>query len=127
MRLYGERYAQLDSDRSVYEDAHRERSIAFRLLTLLFFFTPPIYFDRLSRVWVDNKINYDHWRGFISELQEDWTASITPVRQFSPQLMPMLSSGIGNRISPPSSFRPTSDSWLSRALTMRMATGAWRK
>ncbi|EJF57939.1 hypothetical protein DICSQDRAFT_163164 [Dichomitus squalens LYAD-421 SS1] len=78
MRFHGERYAQLDSDRSVYEDEHRQRSVLFNVLTWLFFYTPPIYFERLSRVWVDNKVNYDNWRGFIGELQDDWMASITP-------------------------------------------------
>ncbi|KAM5533359.1 hypothetical protein V8D89_012967, partial [Ganoderma adspersum] len=78
MRLHGERYAQLDSDRSVYEDKHRERSLLFNILTWIFFFTPPIYFEHLSRIWVDKKINYDRWRSFIGDLQDDWMASITP-------------------------------------------------
>lgn len=79
MRLHGERYAQLDSDRSVYENTHRDRSLLFHILTWIFFFTPPIYFEHLSRIWVDKKINYDRWRSFIGDLQDDWMASITPV------------------------------------------------
>ncbi|PIL23468.1 hypothetical protein GSI_14779 [Ganoderma sinense ZZ0214-1] len=78
MHFHGERYAQLDSDRSVYENTHRERSIIFNILTWMFFFTPPIYFEQLSRIWVDKKINYDRWRSFIGDLQDDWVASITP-------------------------------------------------
>ncbi|KAI1786725.1 hypothetical protein LXA43DRAFT_975618 [Ganoderma leucocontextum] len=78
MRFHGERYAQLDSDRSVYEDRHRERSLLFNVLTWMFFFTPSVYFEQLSRIWVDRKINYDRWRSFIGDLQDDWMASITP-------------------------------------------------
>lgn len=79
MRFHGERYAQLDSDRSVYENSHQERSLLFNVLTWICFCTPPTYFEQLSRIWVDQKVNYDHWGNFIGSLQDDWMASITPV------------------------------------------------
>ncbi|PIL23469.1 hypothetical protein GSI_14780 [Ganoderma sinense ZZ0214-1] len=79
-RFHGERYAQLDSDKSVFaeEPSRHHRSKTFTLFSWLFFLTPHLYLERLSHTWVDNKINYDHWSNFISELQEDWAASITP-------------------------------------------------
>ena len=82
MRFHGERYAQLDSDRSVYANSYQERSLLFNILTWMFLFTPPIYFEQLNRIWVDKKINYDRWRSFIGDLQDDWVAAITPVSLF---------------------------------------------
>ena len=81
LRFHGERYAQLDCDKSIFEEEpkHHHRSKIFTAFSWLLFLTPHLYFERLSHTWVDNKINYDHWSNFISELQEDWAASITPV------------------------------------------------
>ncbi len=87
LRFHGERYAQLDCDKSVFEEEpkHHHRSKMFRAFSWLLFLTPYIYLERLNHTWVDSKINYDHWNHFISELQEDWAASITPVsRSISP-------------------------------------------
>ncbi|TBU38611.1 hypothetical protein BD309DRAFT_874008 [Dichomitus squalens] len=78
IRYHGERYAQLDSDRSVYLETHHDRHLWFRMFSWIFFWTPQIYYDRLSITWVDSKVNYDHWKTFIGELQSDWAASITP-------------------------------------------------
>ncbi|PIL23470.1 hypothetical protein GSI_14781 [Ganoderma sinense ZZ0214-1] len=80
LRFHGERYAQLDCDRTVFEEApsHHHHSKIFSVCSWLFFLTPHLYLERLRHTWVDNKINYDHWNHFISELQEDWAASITP-------------------------------------------------
>ncbi|KAM5530241.1 hypothetical protein V8D89_016093 [Ganoderma adspersum] len=81
LRFHGERYAQLDCDKSVFEEEpnHHHRSMTFSVLSWLLFLTPYLYFERLSHTWVDNKINYDHWNHFITELQGDWAASITPI------------------------------------------------
>ena len=81
LRFHGERYAQLDCDKSVFEDQpdHHHVSKIFSFFSWVFFLTPHLYLERLRHTWVDSKINYDHWNHFISELQEDWAASITPV------------------------------------------------
>lgn len=82
LRFHGERYAQLDCDKSIFEEdpARCRRSRLFSAISWIFFFTPHIYYERLSHTWVDNKINYDHWGNFVSwDLPRDWEASITPV------------------------------------------------
>ena len=84
LRYHGERYAQLDSDRSVYQETHQDRHLWFRIFSWIFFLTPQIYYDRLIKTWVDSKVNYDQWRTFIGELQSDWAASITPVSSYLP-------------------------------------------
>ncbi|TBU38616.1 hypothetical protein BD309DRAFT_873994 [Dichomitus squalens] len=78
IRYHGEPYAQLDSDRSVYQETHQGRHLWFRMFSWISFWTPQIYHDRLSKTWVDSKVNYDQWGTFIGELQKDWEASITP-------------------------------------------------
>ena len=45
----------------------------------MFFFTPEIYLVQLSAVLVDGKVNHDNWKTLITQLQDDWMASITPV------------------------------------------------
>ena len=81
LRFHGERYAQLDSNKSVFEEdpKHKQHSGLFEAVSRFLFSTPHVYYEQLDSIWVDNKINYDHWSNFISELQGDWAASITPV------------------------------------------------
>ncbi|KAM5534004.1 hypothetical protein V8D89_012324 [Ganoderma adspersum] len=80
LHFHGERYAQLDSNKSVFEEDPKDnhRSGLFRALSLVFFWGPHVYYEQLSRTWVDNKVNYDSWRNFVGGLQADWTAYIIP-------------------------------------------------
>ncbi|CDO70480.1 hypothetical protein BN946_scf184569.g23 [Trametes cinnabarina] len=78
---HGTKWARLDSNRSVHKDiavAKHDHSWWFYLTSWLLFFSPSIYIKRLDEMWLDEKINHQPWRKFIHELQEDWTASITP-------------------------------------------------
>ena len=65
----------------MYEDVPLKLTIWFHFVSWIFGYTPRIYFDRLHKIWVDQKVNNTAWRKFINELQDDWTASITPVRR----------------------------------------------
>ncbi|KAI0716498.1 hypothetical protein C8Q76DRAFT_724486 [Earliella scabrosa] len=78
IRYHGTIYAQLECNASVYEDVPLKHTIWFNFVSWLFGYTPRIYFDRLHKIWVDQKVNNTAWRKFINELQDDWTASITP-------------------------------------------------
>ncbi|PIL23451.1 hypothetical protein GSI_14762 [Ganoderma sinense ZZ0214-1] len=80
LRFHGERYAQLDSNKSVFEEdpKNNRRSVLFEAFSWLFFFQPHVYFEQLSRTWVDNKVNYDTWRTFVGGLQDDWAVCIIP-------------------------------------------------
>ncbi|KAH9899341.1 hypothetical protein C8Q73DRAFT_724392 [Cubamyces lactineus] len=77
---HGTKWARLDANRSVHRNTNTkcDHSWWFNLLSFLFFFTPSLYIKRLDEMWLDMKINHQPWRKFISEIQEDWTASITP-------------------------------------------------
>ncbi len=119
LRFHGERHAQLDSNMSVFEEDHKHnhRSRLFEALWWLFFSTPQIYYEQLSRTWVDNKVNYDSWRNFVGGLQTDWAAYVIPVR-LTTNLHHILLVYLGSCISrrPPSSSPRMSHSLLSRAL-----------
>ncbi|TBU35717.1 hypothetical protein BD311DRAFT_647818 [Dichomitus squalens] len=79
VRYHGEPFVQLDSDRNIRLEVNEcQHSYWFSGASCLFFFTPHIYLDRLHKIWFDNKVNYPNWRKFNRELQDDWTASITP-------------------------------------------------
>ncbi|KAI0760194.1 hypothetical protein C8Q74DRAFT_207961 [Fomes fomentarius] len=78
IRYHGERYAQLDNNRSVHESTMPEYSAWFKAVTWLFFYTPHLYAERLHLIYLDKKVNYQVWRRFIAELREDWENSITP-------------------------------------------------
>ncbi|RDX47301.1 hypothetical protein OH76DRAFT_1406204 [Lentinus brumalis] len=76
-RYHGEYCAQLDSDLSQFGEYPEPRTL-FKIVAWLFFSTPRTYLDCVRRAWVDQVVNHQHWRRLVSELQEDWTASITP-------------------------------------------------
>ncbi|KAI0366821.1 hypothetical protein BV20DRAFT_1055314 [Pilatotrama ljubarskyi] len=78
---HGTKWARLDSNRSVHRDVTlvvHNRSWWFTFGSWLLFCTPRVYIKRLDEMWLDEKINHQPWRKFIGEIQEDWTASITP-------------------------------------------------
>ncbi|KAI9067010.1 hypothetical protein FKP32DRAFT_1684141 [Trametes sanguinea] len=78
---HGTKWARLDSNRSVHHDTSlivHNHTWWFYVTSWLLFWTPSIYIKRIDEMWLDQKINHQPWRKFISELQEDWTASITP-------------------------------------------------
>lgn len=51
----------------------------FTLSSWLFFFYPSLYLRRLRQLWVDFEFQDHIWEDFITDVQEDWAASITPV------------------------------------------------
>ncbi|RPD61236.1 hypothetical protein L227DRAFT_574318 [Lentinus tigrinus ALCF2SS1-6] len=77
VRYHGEYCVQMDAYKS-QSGEWPEPAKGFKIVGWLFFFTPQIYLERLRRVWVDYRVNTVHWRKLVTELQEDWTASITP-------------------------------------------------
>lgn len=83
IRYHGERYAQLDDNRSVHDLPDTESSLWFKIIIPLLFFTPHNYGERLRLLYLDKKVNYTVWRKFIAELREDWKNSIIPVRAIS--------------------------------------------
>ena len=125
MRYYGERCAQLNVDESVRGPNEVPHSWWFIIVTWLLFWTPQIYLEKIHRVFVDQLVNYYFWRKFISELQDDWNSSITPVR---PHPLRIASIAADNGLSRPSSLQPTSASLQYRASTMAVypiLTGRW--
>ncbi|KAI0760193.1 hypothetical protein C8Q74DRAFT_1294581 [Fomes fomentarius] len=78
IRYHGERYAQLDDNRSVHDPLDTESSLWFKIIIPLLFFTPHNYGERLRILYLDKKVNYTVWRKFIAELGEDWRNSIIP-------------------------------------------------
>ncbi|KAI0720680.1 hypothetical protein C8T65DRAFT_735633 [Cerioporus squamosus] len=76
-RYHGEYCAQLDSYLS-QDGKYPDPAMLFTVVAWLFFSTPRTYLDSVRRAWVDRVVNHQHWRKLVSELKEDWTASITP-------------------------------------------------
>lgn len=64
----------------------------FEATSWLCFSTPQVYYEQLSHIWVDNKVNYDSWRNFIHGLQTDWAVYTIPVRRFTKRLRALLIS-----------------------------------
>ncbi|KAI0676476.1 hypothetical protein C8Q78DRAFT_1073279 [Trametes maxima] len=76
---HGTQWARIDSNRSIHRDVTTHvRSWWFKFASWMLFCTPMVYIKRLDEMWVDGRINHQPWRKFVSEIQEDWTASITP-------------------------------------------------
>ncbi|KAI0642653.1 hypothetical protein C8Q79DRAFT_1013325 [Trametes meyenii] len=79
LNYHGTQWARLDANRSVrYDITTRVHSWWFKPASWTLFCTPMVYVRRLDEMWIDGKINHQPWRKFIAEIQEDWTASITP-------------------------------------------------
>lgn len=89
MRNYhGTKWARIESNRSAHVDVtaeHYAPSWIFNVISWMLFCTPTLYLKRLDEIWLDSNVNQRPWRRFISELKDDWAASITPVgRAFAP-------------------------------------------
>ncbi|KAL1949216.1 hypothetical protein VTO73DRAFT_11022 [Trametes versicolor] len=82
MRNYhGTKWARIESNRSAHVDVtaeHYAPSWIFNVISWMLFCTPTLYLKRLDEIWLDSNVNQRPWRRFISELKDDWAASITP-------------------------------------------------
>ena len=94
---HGERCAQLDSDGGVPSAGAQSGSSAlFVVLDLISFSTAASYRENLQRVWIDKKNSTKRWKSFVSQLQDDWLAAITPVRGGFREQARLLKSLPGN-------------------------------
>ena len=94
---YGERCAQLDSDHGLPSAGSQSgSSLLFTVLNIISFFTAASYCDNLRRVWIDKGDSNKRWKSFVSQLQDDWLAAITPVRGDLLEQIGRLTSLTGN-------------------------------
>ena len=82
----------------------------FDPLSWILFAAPQVYLEMLKKVWVDHQVNYQYWRKFIKELQDDWTASITPVCRVACFLV-VYAAGI-DHVFPAVNRRLDSECWI---------------
>lgn len=80
IHYYGEPCARLSGDEGAIEPSNKSHSQIFRIMNLLLFQQPDLYFTELSKVYPDRTVHYYAWRKFIGELKADWQNSLTPVR-----------------------------------------------
>ena len=85
IRYHGERCAQLEVNQSIRNPLDTSYPWWFTLMNWVLFYSPHVYAKRLKDIWVDQQVNYQPWRRFVEELQDDWHEYIIPVG-FSYQL-----------------------------------------
>src|SRR6266852_2260493 len=72
IHFHGQKTSRQNRYRSIFEDSCHKRTIIFRLLSLILFFTPDVHLRELKRVWTDELIIEEKWRSFIQKLVSEW-------------------------------------------------------
>ncbi|KAI8976716.1 hypothetical protein BD414DRAFT_517194 [Trametes punicea] len=72
LNLYGQTYARLGRDQSVYNNVKQPRTPLITLLAPLLFNAPEVHLRGLEKIWIDNIIAIQPWSGFIGKLQNEW-------------------------------------------------------
>ncbi|KAL4062372.1 hypothetical protein J3A83DRAFT_4194794 [Scleroderma citrinum] len=74
--IYGQRYARLNADQSIYNTRHSRGyspSRLIRIFDLVLFGSASIHAEELERAWVDKIIHYPRWKAYISKLNTEWS------------------------------------------------------
>ena len=71
--FHGQKTSRQNRYKSIYEDTScHKRTIVFRLLSLVLFFTPDVHLRELKRVWTDELVIEEIWRSFMQKLVTEW-------------------------------------------------------
>ncbi|KAF9231893.1 hypothetical protein BU15DRAFT_81860 [Melanogaster broomeanus] len=84
INFFGQPGARLNSDQSVYSKLRGQevtRSWLIRISDVLLFGGPSAHANELQRVWVDGTVNAPRWKGFISNLSNEWAGFTIYVRR----------------------------------------------
>ncbi|THU78945.1 hypothetical protein K435DRAFT_699012, partial [Dendrothele bispora CBS 962.96] len=73
LNYYGQRGARL-RPHSVHGDGKRpERSLRFRILSTLLFYSPDAYLLDFEKFWIDEIVTHSLWLEFVKRRMSDWT------------------------------------------------------
>ncbi|KAH9899337.1 hypothetical protein C8Q73DRAFT_638403 [Cubamyces lactineus] len=72
LNFYGQTYARLGRDQSVYNSVRHPRTPLITFLAPLFWNAPEVHLRGLEKIWTDNVIAIQPWSSFISKLQVEW-------------------------------------------------------
>ncbi|KAH6891909.1 hypothetical protein BKA70DRAFT_841061 [Coprinopsis sp. MPI-PUGE-AT-0042] len=76
LNFYGEKYARMDANQSVYGEKARvelsDTSLLFRILSPLLFCAPEILHMKMETLWVDRIAHAEPWNHFFDTLSQDW-------------------------------------------------------
>ncbi|KAI0356096.1 hypothetical protein OH77DRAFT_1401749 [Trametes cingulata] len=72
LNLYGQTYARLGRDQSIYNTTKHRRTPLIKLLAPLFWNAPGVHLRGLEKIWIDGIIAIQPWSGFIGKLQNEW-------------------------------------------------------
>jgi hypothetical protein len=72
MHFHGQKTSRQNRYKSIYKDSCHKRTKLFRLLSLILFFTPDVHLRELKRVWADELVIEEIWRGFVQKLVSEW-------------------------------------------------------
>ncbi|KAI0253108.1 hypothetical protein BJV78DRAFT_1281181 [Lactifluus subvellereus] len=76
--FHGQPNARLGSGQPVYSEPKHERSLRFKLLSLLLFLAPTNYLRDMEILSVDDYIVFTAWESFMNELLQEWTDVLLP-------------------------------------------------
>ncbi|KAI0366828.1 hypothetical protein BV20DRAFT_951560 [Pilatotrama ljubarskyi] len=72
LNLYGQTYARLGRDQSIYNTTKHHRTPLITLLSPLFWNAPGVHLRGLEKIWIDGLITIQPWSTFIGKLQNEW-------------------------------------------------------
>ena len=80
---YGEPYARVNVNQSVFEDPSPPpaRTWTFLTVSFLLFGVPAQCLKKIEKIWVDDILYAGCWNEFLSDRRKEWEKTITPVRQ----------------------------------------------
>ena len=81
LNFYGQTYARLGRDQSVYNSVKHPRTPLITFLAPLFWNAPEVHLRGLEKIWTDNVIAIQPWSSFISKLQVEWQEFVLYVRR----------------------------------------------
>jgi len=72
VHFHGQKTSRQSKYKSIYEDCGHKRTKPFQLLSLILFFTPDVHLRELKKVWADELIIEETWKGFMQNLVSEW-------------------------------------------------------
>ena len=83
LNCYGQTYARLASDQSVYNKPKPGHTILIKALAPLLWEAPEVHLRGLNEVFVDGIVSKTSWDAFFANLQKEWQEYVLYVRRQS--------------------------------------------
>ncbi|KAI0293519.1 hypothetical protein BC826DRAFT_1104964 [Russula brevipes] len=72
VHFHGQKISRQDRNKSIYAGDGHKRTKAFRVLSLILFFTPDVHLRELKKVWMDELVIEEVWKNFMEKLISEW-------------------------------------------------------